>query len=624
MRSYFMTYDTLSRTNIQALWRYLPGQPFNWASKMSVIGETPRQVSALDVPENWVIPQLRRLIRPFAEASSGTSGRGPELDVIERGQFALVKAEDLRASRFPNTFHCGVCGTFRAARIGAQIPSCPKGHGSMDQFSWVEVHECGHLAELAPPACERGCRSDMELHNTRAFQTARWYWRCAKCRTRSDKPIVRWCSTCRNGRSQALRVPQNMAYYPQQITVINPPSRSDYAAIAHDQVNAAAVAQSLGILPSGADGLRSVANSSVGGAVAQFKQVAAALGWKPGDTLYEQGLADARAKEGHAPAWADEVKALGLDQETLEALGEECRSLSLASTAAELTVDDLIRTSQGGELEPTYRRYPELFQRYGLRDVTLLRELPIAYLVAGYTRVSSKATSFNKRGEPVTTKFRFFPASRDSKLPMYGVRTETEGLMFRLDQLQVVRWLVESGMTSNPGVTTQRDAQRWLFQTVDPINDIFNEPEDRITRAVLGLTHSIAHRAMKALAARCGLNVDSLAEYLFPSNCAFLIYANTRSEFVLGGLEHVYRFDLHEAIEELDGESRCVFDPPCRESFGGACAACLHVSEVGCARFNTVLDRNLIFGSVPVAGGSSVTTNGDSAEETQWRAYWRH
>ena len=36
-------------------------------------------------------------------------------------------------------------------------------------------------------------------------------------------------------------------------------------------------------------------------------------------------------------------------------------------------------------------------------------------------------------------------------------------------------------------------------------------------------------------------HVDSLAEYLFPSNGAFLIYANTRSEFILGGLEHVFR-----------------------------------------------------------------------------------
>jgi hypothetical protein len=203
---------------------------------------------------------------------------------------------------------------------------------------------------------------------------------------------------------------------------------------------------------------------------------------------------------------------------------------------------------------------------------------------------------------------------------MYGVRTETEGLLFSLDQLRVVQWLAESGVVDDPGVTTVEDAQRWLFTVSGPVTDIFNAPENRITKAILGLVHSMAHRTMKALATRCGLNVDSLAEYLFPSNCTFLIYANTRSEFILGGLEHVYRYDLADALTELDAESRCVFDPPCRHSFGGACAACLHVSEVACARFNTVLDRNLLFGSLPVTGDPA----GQPSQEVTWRPYWNH
>ena len=49
---------------------------------------------------------------------------------------------------------------------------------------------------------------------------------------------------------------------------------------------------------------------------------------------------------------------------------------------------------------------------------------------------------------------------------------------------------------------------------------------------------------MKSLAARCGLNIDSLAEHLFPLAGAFLVYANKRSQFTLGGLEYVFRRDL--------------------------------------------------------------------------------
>ncbi|KSZ56023.1 hypothetical protein Z045_25585 [Rhodococcus pyridinivorans KG-16] len=415
------------------------------------------------------------------------------------------------------------------------------------------------------------------------------------------------------------RIPQSSAYYPQQITVINPPTRDTYASLANDHVHLAAVAQSLGVLAPGVDGLALAGGTRDDeSTVVQFQQMAALLGWRPGDEMYERGIADARAKEGTAPAWAEQVESLGLGPEAIDALGDECLQLSLARSATNLTIDDL-RTTSLEALHPTYASYPVLFERYGIRDVTLLRQLPIAYIDAGYTRVSPKALVSSPQGD-VRTRFRFFDAGRDQRFPMYGVRTETEGLLFSLDQLQVVQWLAESGVIDDPGVATTEDAQRWLFTVAEPVTDIFSAPENRITKAVLGLIHSMAHRTMKALATRCGLNVDSLAEYLFPTNCTFLIYANTRSEFILGGLEHVYRYDLAEALTELDAESRCVFDPPCRNSFGGACAACLYVSEVACARFNTVLDRNLLFGSLATPGTSAAQPD----QEVTWRPYWNH
>ena len=414
-----MAVEELNRTNLQALWRYMPDQPYNWSSKVSVRGETPRQTTTLDLPEGWVVPQLRRLIRPFAEAVSGKPGVGPELEIIDRGQFVLVKAEDLRASRFPNTFRCRECGTFRTVRVGERAPNCRADHPPMDQFPWVEVHECGHLKEILPPRCVNQCKAPMALHNVRAFNTNSWYWKCGRCGTRSDQPVVRWCSTCRNGRAKLIRVPQNEAYYPQQITVLNPPTRSAYATLAHDHVHAAAVAQSLGVLPPGLDGLRVATGTNTdGGAVEKVHQMAAILGWQPGNELYEKALAEARAKQGDTPAWADAVDTLGLDPETVDALGEECRQLSLARSAATLDVADLLANSAGTPLEPTYLTYPDLFARYKLSEVSLLRELPIAYIVAGYTRVSQKAVLTTRRGD-VNPKFKYFPSARSSRFPMY-------------------------------------------------------------------------------------------------------------------------------------------------------------------------------------------------------------
>lgn len=280
-----MAIEELSRTYIQALWRHMPQQVFNWPRKATVLGSPPKQTSALDIPESWVRPQLRRLVMPFAEAVSGAPNVGRELDIIDSLLFELVKAEDLQAERFPNTYHCAVCGRFTVVKVLAPPPPCQE-HGPMRQFTWAEIHECGHLAQLSAPQCGNNDKGPMALMNTRSLSTGLWYWKCLRCGTRSGVPVVRFCSTCRNGRVRVVRLPINEAYYPQTVTLLNPPTRSDYAALAHDYVPAAAVAQSLGLLKPGISGLRQ-AGSGVDEIMRQFERMAETLGVGPGDPTYE-------------------------------------------------------------------------------------------------------------------------------------------------------------------------------------------------------------------------------------------------------------------------------------------------------------------------------------------------
>lgn len=544
---------------------------------------------------------------------------GPNSRSSNVGSSNSLKRRIFALRAFPTPL-CKRCGLFKSVRTGQAAPTCSidTGHGRMDQFSFVEVHQCGHLKELVQPRCDNNCRAPMKLFNTRELKTANWYWSCSRCRTRVNRPISNFCSTCsdRQSRVQVLRIPQTTAYYPHQITVLNPPNRETYTALANEYVHSAAVAQAIGVLPTGMAGL-ATAGGSGNDYVAEVERMRATLGWSEDNPFYLGALEDARQRAGSMPAWREAVDELGLTPETIEILGEECLQLSLVQDAKALSVDGLMADARGNALEPLYETYRTEFARYGLEDITLLRQLPVAYIVAGYSRVSPRARISNRQGREVVARFKFFPPGNDGKFRMYGVRTETEGLLFRIDPLQIVRWLVDSRIIDDPGVTSADQARRWIFSVTEPIIDNFVPPENRISKAILGLTHSFAHRAMKALAARCGLDVDSLAEYLFPSNCAFLVYANTRSEFILGGLEHVYRYDLLDALAELDAESRCVFDPPCRRHFGGACAACLHVSEVACQRFNTVLDRNLMFGSLPLIQDGQADT-----EAVIWRPFW--
>ncbi len=631
-----MTAAELNRSSMQALWNHLPRQPYNWETKAAVIGLTPRQVSPLDIAEEWVKPALRTLIRPFAEQMSGVPGAGPELDIIDRGQFRLVQAEDLRAERFPNTFHCANCGVFASQRTIASPPTCLRGHGEMNQFVFVETHTCGHLEPLRPPRCRNACGAPMRLRNTRSLNTGLWAWQCTRCTTDAGG-VMRWCS-CGGGRLTVTRLPQTVAYYPQQITVLNPPTRSGHGTLAGTLTRPAAIAQAIGALPAGLDSLMRAISASDGSAEDKTRETLERLGIDPSDPMWTVMMdkAKAKAQAGTGAAWQADVDVLGLTPENAEIIGDECLQLALTAGAQPLTIADLAAEAAGTALSPLYASYGPLLNRYHFSGVTLLRELPIAFIVAGYTRLSSRASRTTRSGtSPV--KFNFFPDPKAGRFPMYGLRSETEGILFRIDQLEVVRWLVASGVVADPGVTTAADAQRWLMHVTDPVTDIFGPPDNQITAAILGLVHSMSHRMMKALAARSGLNIDSLAEYLFPGECAFLVYANTRSQFTLGGIEHVFRFDLADALSELDAETRCMFDPPCRRSFGGACVACLHVSEVACQRFNSVLDRNLLFGELPTHVLPTVTPGTSASPPAapvapaapagtggpQWTAFWK-
>jgi len=82
-----------------------------------------------------------------------------------------------------------------------------------------------------------------------------------------------------------------------------------------------------------------------------------------------------------------------------------------------------------------------------------------------------------------------------------------------------------------------------------------------------------------------------------PLHLAFVVFASSRGDFVLGGLQALFEHDLDKALRDVvRGESRCALDPGCTRH-GGACVACLHVGEPTCRYYNQFLDRRALFGA---------------------------
>jgi hypothetical protein len=85
-------------------------------------------------------------------------------------------------------------------------------------------------------------------------------------------------------------------------------------------------------------------------------------------------------------------------------------------------------------------------------------------------------------------------------------------------------------------------------------------------------------------------------EFLVPQHCGFFIYAATRGDFVLGGLQAVFETELDSFLSELASlDLRCPLDPGCMR-IDGACMACLHLGEPSCRYYNGYLNRQTLVG----------------------------
>lgn len=614
-----MTTDRVQRSPNQALYRYMPEQPYSWATaryRGGVVGGNPNATVALDVAEEWLKPAILRLIEPFT--TNGLPSSGAIRELIDKEQYRLVTPLDMRAARFPNTFHCGRCNYFRRVDGNRAPGSCPKCRIDLEQFNWVYAHTCGEIAEITAPVnpCPAGHRGSWRLTDWQQ-RGSRWVWRCMTCGAADPRSVATmWCRSCGGGQMSLRRSNSKDLHYAQQVIVLNPPTRAEHASLVSEHLPKAAVAQILGLLEPGKAGLRKAGLIADSDSEDLVQQLAERVGLQPDDPLLAPLLARARGTKDTAAPWLAQVDALGLEGERLERVGEECLQLALALDADPLNLADL-KGTEPVERHPDIDRVTSQLQRqFGVATATLLRRLPVASVIAGYTRMGLRAFADTRRG-PQPVGFRFFPTLKETRIPMYGVRTETEGLLFQLDPARIIRWLIRNALIDDPGLSAADQARQWMLQTLEPVTDIFEPPADPATRAVLTLVHAASHRMMKSLSARCGLNIDSLAEHLFPLSGSFLIYANKRSQFTLGGLEYVFRRDLGDALTELTAETRCLFDPVCRER-QAACTACLFVSEISCARFNSALSRKILFGGQR----SLVTAAAGTFEGREWSGFW--
>jgi hypothetical protein len=247
-----------------------------------------------------------------------------------------------------------------------------------------------------------------------------------------------------------------------------------------------------------------------------------------------------------------------------------------------------------------------LLSHLGVERLVIVRGLPICEFSFGYSRVSS--TPVYKReyqGQSIDMPVRLKAFDQlpiqGTKRPIYVTQQRNEALYFKLDEARVIRWLKANGVTDVPNEALGR-AFLERYEDFGPFLEIFKDREGTggyprtVPAYIYLLLHTLAHQMMHSLADTSGVDRDAIGEHIFPANLAFVIYRKGMTPD-LGNISAMWRNNSDEFLSRaIDPRMlRCGSGSLC-DARGGACPACVMVSEVSCIASNLLLSRAVLKG----------------------------
>lgn len=552
----------------QILFGMLPGQTVDLQGR---VWKITRWVDPVPIPldQNAVREALLTAISPW-----NATGMDDGLDQELRSR-ATVEVKGLNMQRgvlvdpFPEHWRCKSCGTIARRRND----SCSCGGQSRAQMQFVTYHTCGASRPPQLPRCEIHRKVAVRLPGTATARELRFF--CPTCRvalTSGGFPFQP-CN-CGDGGMLITVHRSSVVFSPRFAVVVNPPDPAEAARLRAAGGGARALDWVL-------DGMvtddPATGQQTLAGLVEAFHQ--AGLPEESAQRLAKNALDHGDIDAGNGGT------DIALPSTIREKVQEEALSLASAVSGGRLRITDMV-SGTTPPLKTLYKgAYHDAIRKAGLEDVDFLANFPVATLAFAYTR-----------GELEPGTARLVPFRERGRIRAYGALSRTEALLFRLDPIRVHKHLVNTGHTL-PDAADPRAARLAILGRLDiPYPTQETNQIQHLGSDILSLVHSYAHRTIRRLAAFAGIEHHGLAEYLLPHHLAFVVYAASRGDFVLGGLQAVYETLLHRFMADLvEGESRCALDPGCR-SGGGACMACLHLGEPSCRWFNRFLNRAALFG----------------------------
>lgn len=567
-----MTADPLQKTSrslSQVLFSYLPDQTVDL---LGGVWQVTNWADARFVPvdDEVVRREISRAAYPWT-AAGADSGLGEHLLKRREMQVVTPSESGVEVTRFPELFRCKSCGRITDRTDGP----CACGAQSRGQLPFVAYHRCGRAETPWIPSCPTHRQVSLRrLPGT--TRTADLVFDCPVCGREILKGFPWRKCDCTYGGTLDYNVHRAaVVYTPRSTVIVNPPDQAVAA-----QLRAPAAADLT--LRWALNGMREKgpleSAPSIDGFVALFE--AQGFDAATARAMAEGAAARAGGKISTGPA------AIDLNDDVKEEAFEAALRLAYAASGSRVRLDELAARSAPGARARYEQLYPPAIREAGIEAVELLETFPVLTAVFGYTRGDATA------GRSTLRPFR----APDGSLRIHAIKAETEGLLFRLDPLRTATWLAARGHIAS-AETDAFEARLAIIRSCE-IPRAGEDPALTTAGAdLLRLIHSMSHRLIRKIAAFAGIERDSLSEYLVPLHLGFVIFAASRGDFVLGGLQALFENDLDKALREVvHGEPRCPLDPGCSRN-GSACAVCLHVGEPSCRYYNQFLARTTLFGS---------------------------
>lgn len=594
--------NKMDRSKRAVLFNNLPGQTYDF-DRTGVIART-RKIRARQNTElnlHLVVSAVERSVAPWLLEQRPLF---PTPLSQRAHSFVLLEPLSVEAEMFPLVFWCQnrKCGrvfdySSRETMPPATCPHCKT--GKLAQIRFVRTHRCGALLPLSPPYCKKcGTSGQMALDTRGSERISSFQWICRKCGETFSVfggkcPQCSWSTPVMGvNRPEMMSVDVHRAgstFYPHYVTLLNQPGRKLSTFLELDYWQEITAATYL-----------------------QFPEVA-------GKELLEFARFVSPDKKKENAFNLDELRAQGFSEDQLDILRVMQVKNSDQPDDPKQIADSLIERTglsadvwkragqemleavlplQSGVVASLFEATTEDFskarsaaRRMGFGRVSLISDFPITTATFGYSRSDYR---------PGRCYINPFPPDQDhnSKFPIFVDMVQADAIMMKLDPNRVIRWLERNGQSvrlpSGNGDASLL-ANAYFVQLFDNIELRETITDNAIARMVFSLLHSLSHLCVRRAALLCGLDRNSLNEYLLPKSLSFAVFSNHRFGATIGALTSLYEQSLGEWFNQVFDSRKCVYDPVCADN-EGSCHACLHLAEISCQVFNLNLSRTFLFG----------------------------